>query len=115
MQRVIFILSFSLFYLTVIAAFTGCNAVQESSSMAFDNAGEVIRYYSPGQGGGGPNNAAVDTTVTIQQPEEKKESISEEDITHNSNNQSGGSNNYGTVSYQPTEVELIELGSEMKK
>ena len=115
MQRVIFILSFSLFYLAVMAAFTACNAVQESSSMAFDNAGEVIRYYSPGQGGGNQNDAAIDATLTVQQLEEKQESISEENITLNSNDKSGGSNNYGTVSYQPTEVELIELGSEMKK
>ena len=112
MQRVIFILSFNL---AAVVVFAACNAVQESSSMAFDNANEVIKYYSPGQSSGNRNNTGDNAAVVSQQTVELKESIREEDITNNSNKQSGGSNNYGTVSYQPTEVELIELGSEIKR
>lgn len=84
--------------------------------MAFDNANETIRYYSKKAVGTNNNqNNTVAGTEIKQSPAGNRAGIMEEDITYTGNNQQGNSNNYGAVSYPPTEVELIELGQEMKK
>ena len=107
MQKINSILSFSFFCIAAVVTFTACTAVQESSSMAFDNASQVIKHYSGKVVVTEQNNAAP-----VQKPTEAKVKIQEEDIAHGN---SGGSSNYGAVSYQPTEVELIELGNEVKR
>ena len=115
MQKINSILSLSLFCIAAVVILAACTAVQESSSMAFDNANEVIRHYAGGPKGSPQRNIAVNNTPApvVQQPTTTVVNIQEEDITHNT--QSGGSSNYGAVTYQPTDVELIELGSEVKK
>ncbi|MDR2337705.1 MAG: hypothetical protein LBE20_03530 [Deltaproteobacteria bacterium] len=119
------------FYFGLIASliFTGCNAIQESSSKAFDNANEVIRYYS---GAKGRNTIAVNSSNNKAQSNyyskksdilndnsiiwkaTNRPDIKEEDIITNQNNlaakletkNSNDNSKYGTINAQVVEQEL---------